>query len=119
METKLVVFKEKEIRRILHNDEWWFVIVDVVSALTDSADLKQYIKKMRKRDVPLNPYWGTICTPLALIAADGRKRKINCANTEGIFRIIQSTPSPKADSFKRWLAEVGYYSHIVILSHLL
>lgn len=105
---KLIVFKEKEIRRTLHNDEWWFAIVDVVAALTDSADPKQYIKKMRQRDDVLNSYWGTICTPLALVAADGKKRKINCANTEGLFRIIQSISSPKAEPFKRWLAKVGY-----------
>ena len=79
METKLVGFKEKEIRRTLHNDEWWFsvVVVDVVAALTDSADPKQYIKKMRQRDVELHSYWVTICTPLALVADDGKKRKIN------------------------------------------
>ena len=108
MENKLVVFKGKEIRRILHNNEWWFSVANVVDALADSADPRQYIKKMRQRDPALNSYWGTICTPPELQAPDGKMRKTNCANTEGIFRIIQSIPSPKAEPFKRWLAKVGY-----------
>jgi len=108
MKTKLAIFKGKEIRRTLHDDEWWFAIVDIVEVLTDSADPRQYTKKMRQRDTELNSYWGTICTPLPLRASGGKMRKINCANTEGIFRIIQSIPSPKAEPFKRWLAKVGY-----------
>jgi DNA-damage-inducible protein D len=108
METKLVVFKDKKIRRTLHNNEWWFSVADVVEALTGSADTRQYIKRMRQRDSELDAYWGTICTPLELIAPDGKKRATNCANTEGLFRIIQSIPSPKAEPFKRWLAKVGY-----------
>ena len=106
--TKIAVFKGKEVRKTIYNNEWWFSISDVVEALTDSADAKQYIKKMRQRDPQLNSYWGTICTPLDLPAPDGKIRKSNCANTEGIFRIIQSIPSPKAEPFKRWLAKVGY-----------
>jgi len=106
--TKIAVFKGKQVRKAIRNNEWWFSITDVVSALTDSADTKQYIKKMRQRDPQLNSYWGTICTPLDLLAPDGKTRKSNCANTEGIFRIIQSIPSPKAEPFKRWLAKVGY-----------
>ncbi|MFA7382271.1 MAG: hypothetical protein WC001_02355 [Desulfurivibrionaceae bacterium] len=86
METKLVVFKNKEIRRTQHNDEWWFSVADVVQALTDSADPRQYIKKMRQRDPELDSYWGTICTPVALLAPEGKKRASNCANAEGIFR---------------------------------
>lgn len=85
MEAKLVVFKDKQIRRTLHNNEWWFSVADVVEALTDSANVKDYIKKMRKRDPELNANWGTICPPLELIAPDGKKRKTQCANTEGIF----------------------------------
>lgn len=108
MTTKIAIFKKKEIRKTLQNNEWWFSISDVVEALTDSADVKQYIKRMRSRDSELNSYWGTICTPLEMIAKDGKNRKIICANTEGIFRIIQSIPSPKAEPFKRWLAKVGY-----------
>jgi hypothetical protein len=108
MTDKLVVFKSKEIRRTLRNNEWWFSVADVVEALTDSSDPRQYIKRVRQRDSELNSYWGTICTPLELVAPDGKKRKTNCANTEGLFRIIQSIPSPKAEPFKRWLAKVGY-----------
>ena len=105
---KIVVFGSKQIRRTWHEGQWFFCIADVVAALTDSADVKQYIKKMRRRDPELDSYWGTICTPLRLPAPDGRMRETNCAHTEGIFRIIQSIPSPKAEPFKRWLARVGY-----------
>jgi hypothetical protein len=108
METKISVFRGKEIRKVLHQDKWWFSVSDVVEVLTDSADPKQYIKKMRQRDPELNSYWGTICTPFEILAPDGKMRATNCANTEGIFRIIQSIPSPKAEPFKRWLAKVGY-----------
>jgi len=108
METNIAVFKGKGIRKTIHKNEWWFSVSDVVEALTDSADPKQYIKKMRQRDPELNSYWGTICTPLEITAPDGKLRETNCANTEGIFRIIQSVPSPKAEPFKRWLAKVGY-----------
>jgi len=108
MENKIIVFQDRKIRRTWFNDEWWFSVSDVVEALTDSADVKQYIKKMRSRDAELNSYWGTICTPLEMIAKDGKKRKLSSANTEGVFRIIQSIPSPRAEPFKRWLARVGY-----------
>jgi DNA-damage-inducible protein D len=106
--TKIAVFEEKQIRKTLHNDEWWFSVSDVVQALTDSNDVRQYIKKMRQREPELDTKWGTICTPLDLTAPDGKIRQTNCANTEGIFRIIQSIPSPKAEPFKKWLARVGY-----------
>lgn len=108
MDTSIAVFRGKEVRRTWHNNEWWFSVSDIVEALTDSADPKQYIKKMRQRDPELNSYWGTVCTPLEIMAPDGKMRETNCANTEGIFRIIQSIPSPKAEPFKRWLAKVGY-----------
>ena len=108
MEIKIALFKGKQIRKIIHQNEWWFSVSDVVEALTDSSDPKQYIKKMRQRDPELNSYWGTVCTPLEIVAPDGKMRETNCANTEGIFRIIQSIPSPKAEPFKRWLAKVGY-----------
>jgi hypothetical protein len=107
MEPKLVVFKDKQIRRTLHNNEWWFVIVDVVAALTDSIDPAGYIKDMRRRDKELAKGWGQFATPLS-VGTSGGNQRINCANTEGIFRIIQSIPSPKAEPFKRWLAKVGY-----------
>ena len=108
MEIKIALFKGKQIRKIIHENEWWFSVSDVVEALTDSSDPKQYIKKMRQRDPELNSYWGTVCTPLEIVAPDGKMRETNCANTEGIFRIVQSIPSPKAEPFKRWLAKVGY-----------
>ena len=107
METKLAVFQSKEIRRTLHNGEWWFSVSDVVEALTATLNATDYIKKMRKRDNELSQGWGQIVTPLWL-ETEGGKQKVNCANTEGIFRIIQSIPSPKAEPFKRWLAKVGY-----------
>jgi DNA-damage-inducible protein D len=107
-ETKVAIFKGKEIRKTIHNKEWWFSVADVIGILTDSTDVRQYIKKMRQRDPQLDSYWGTICTPLELLAPDGKKRETNCSNTEGIFRIIQSVTSPKAEPFKRWLAKVGY-----------
>ncbi|UMX47989.1 MAG: Bro-N domain-containing protein [Candidatus Nealsonbacteria bacterium DGGOD1a] len=106
--TKIAIFRKKEIRKIIHNNEWYFSVSDVIEALTDTVDVRDYIKKMRKRDVKLDDYWGTNCPLLGMIAKDGRKRKITSANTEGIFRIIQSIPSPKAEPFKRWLAKVGY-----------
>jgi DNA-damage-inducible protein D len=104
----IAVFQETAIRRTWHNEEWWFALSDVIAVLTDSADPRQYIKKMRSRDAALDANWGTTCTPLALLAPDGKQRETNCANTEGLFRIIQSIPSPKAEPFKRWLAQVGY-----------
>ncbi len=106
-ESKLAVFKGKKIRRTLHNNEWWFVVSDVVEVLTDSPNAADYIKKMRSRDEELGEGWGQIVTPLSIETAGG-PQKLNCANTEGIFRIIQSIPSPKAEPFKRWLAKVGY-----------
>ena len=108
MQNHLVVFKKKNIRRVIHNNEWWFSVADIVEVLTETTDVRQYIKKMRQRDPQLDSNWGTICTPVELLAPDGKKRETNCANTEGIFRIIQSIPSPKAEPFKLWLAKVGY-----------
>ena len=105
--TKIAIFRKREIRKIIHNNEWWFVIVDVVAALTDSVQPDGYIKDMRRRDPELSKGWGQIATPLSAKTLGGQQ-KINCANTEGIFRIIQSIPSAKAEPFKRWLARVGY-----------
>lgn len=104
----IAIFQEAAIRRTWHNEEWWFSVTDVVTALTDSKDVDQYVKRMRSRDPMLQSNWGTFCTPLQLTAPDGKRRATNCANTEGLFRIIQSIPSPKAEPFKRWLAQVGY-----------
>ena len=108
METKLVVFKDKQIRRILHNNEWWFSVVDVCGSLTDSADAGAYWRKLKQRLITDGSEVVTNCHGLKLEAADGKKYVTDCANTEGIFRIIQSIPSPKAEPFKRWLAKVGY-----------
>ena len=105
--TKIAIFKGKEVRKVIFQNEWWFVIVDIVSALTDSVQPDGYIKDMRRRDEELSKGWGQIATPL-LVETAGGKQKLNCANTESIFRIIQSIPSPKAEPFKRWLAKVGY-----------
>lgn len=107
MQNKLVVFKGKEIRRTLHNDEWWFVVEDVVLALIDSKDPKQYIQRMKQRDPELGKGWVQIVHTLPIKTPGGSQRML-CANTEGIFRIIQSIPSPKAEPFKRWLAKIGY-----------
>ncbi len=106
-ETAIVLFKEQTIRRTWHNEEWWFVIVDVIEALTNSTQPAGYLKDMRRRDPQLNEGWGQIATPLS-IKTSGGTQKLNCANTEGLFRLIQSIPSPKAEPFKRWLAKVGY-----------
>src|SRR3990172_5278394 len=107
METNIAVFRGKEIRKTLHNKEWWFVVEDVVLALIDSSDSKQYIQRMKQRDPELGKGWVQIVHTL-LIDTSGGRQKMNCANTEGIFRIIQSVPSPKAEPFKHWLARVGY-----------
>jgi hypothetical protein len=106
-ETKIAIFRGKKVRRIIFKNEWWFVIVDIIVVLTDSLQPEGYIKDMRRRDLELSKGWGQIATPLAINTAGG-PQKLNCANTEGIFRIIQSIPSPKAEPFKRWLARVGY-----------
>lgn len=103
------LFEDKLVRSVWDDEkeEWYFSILDVVEILTDSADPKQYIKKMRARDEELNLNWGTICTPLQMVGRDGKRREIQSANTKGLFRIIQSIPSKKAEPFKQWLAQVG------------
>lgn len=111
--THIALFKGKEIRKTLHNDEWWFVINDVIQALTDSKDPSQYFKRMKTRDAELKNLMeqgGVQFVPPLRLEVDttGGKQKSYCWNTEGIFRLIQSIPSPKAEPFKRWLAKVGY-----------
>ena len=103
------VFENKEVRSKWDSEkeEWFFSVEDVVSVLTESVDPKQYIKKMRNRDKELSSNWGTICTQVKMIAKEGKKRNIQAADMKGIFRIIQSIPSPKAEPFKLWLAKVG------------
>ncbi|MBM3609951.1 MAG: Bro-N domain-containing protein [Alphaproteobacteria bacterium] len=104
---RIAVFRGINIRRTIYNGEWWFVVNDVVEVLTNTSNPTDYIKKVRSRDEELSKGWGQIVTPL-LIETKGGKQRINCANTEGIFRIIQSITSPKAEPFKRWLAKIGY-----------
>ena len=103
------LFEDKKIRTAWdeEQEEWYFSVQDVVAVLAESSDPKQYIKKMRARDPELSANWGTICTPVQMSAADGKMRRIQAADTEGLLRIIQSIPSPKAEPFKRWLAKVG------------
>jgi len=104
---EIAIFENKKIRRLWREDDWWFVVEDVVLALTDSSDPKQYISKLRQRDEVLSLGWVQIVHPLPIPTAGGIQN-VNCANLEGIFRIIQSIPSPKAEPFKLWLARVGY-----------
>jgi DNA-damage-inducible protein D len=104
----IAVFQETTIRRVWHNEEWWFSVVDVCAILTVSPDAGAYWRKLKQR---LNAEGGqpvTFCHELKLVALDGKRRATDCANTEGLFRIVQSIPSPKAEPFKRWLAHVGY-----------
>lgn len=108
MTEKLAIFKGKEIRRIIYRDEWWFSVADICGVLTDSADAGAYWRKLKQRLKAEASEVVTKCHGLKLEAADGKKYSTDCANTEGIFRIIQSIPSPKAEPFKRWLAKVGY-----------
>jgi hypothetical protein len=105
----IAIFEEKQVRRAWNaaEEKWYFSIDDVVLTLTDSVNVKDYIKKLRKRDPELDSYWGTNCPPVGMAGADGKKRPIKAANTESL-RIIQSIPSPKAEPFKRWLAKVGF-----------
>lgn len=109
MNNKIKIFENKQIRTAWNatEEEWYFSVVDVVEILTDSTDPKQYIKKMRSRDPELADKWGTICTPVEMLGLDGKRRKIQAASTKNILRLIQSIPSPKAEPFKMWLAQVG------------
>jgi DNA-damage-inducible protein D len=104
---KLIVFQDKKIRRKWFNDEWYFSVIDVVFALTDSPRPRQYWGKIKDREfekLELSPIW----IQLKLKSSDGKKYLTDCANTESMFRIIQSIPSKKAEPFKSWLAKVGY-----------
>jgi DNA-damage-inducible protein D len=107
-EAAIVLFGEKEIRRLWHNEEWWFSVIDICTALTASTDGSAYWRKLKQRLIKENSEVVTFCHGLKLTATDGKKYITDCANTEGIFRIIQSIPSPKAEPFKRWLAKLGY-----------
>ncbi len=104
----LQLFEDRKVRTVWDDKEekWYFSIVDVVSVLTDSTDPKQYIKRMKSRDESLRSNWGTICTLVPLVSEDGKRHNEMTATAEGIFRIIQSIPSPKAEPFKQWMARV-------------
>src|SRR3990167_2476045 len=105
----LVVFQDKKIRRIWHGKEWHFSVVDVIEALTNSTDAKDYWYRLKKRELESSgTELSTLCRQLKLASADGKKYETDCANTESMFRIIQSIPSRKAEPFKLWLAQVGY-----------
>jgi DNA-damage-inducible protein D len=104
---KIVLFQEQKIRREWHDGDWYFALIDVIAVLTDSADPQQYLKRMRSRDAELNSYMGTNCTYVDFKGQTGKTRKYLSANTEGVFRIMMSIPSPKAEPFRLWLARVG------------
>lgn len=107
--SQIKLFESKQIRSVWNESEqkWYFSVQDVVLILTDSTDIKQYIKRMLSRDEMLKNNWGTICTLVDMVAADEKVRKIQAADTKGLLRIIQSIPSPKAEPLKLWLAQVG------------
>ena len=107
-EDRIVLFQENAIRRVWRENEWWFSVIDVCAVLTESADAGAYWRKLKQRLGMEGSEVVTFCHGLKLEAPDGKQRVTDCANTEGIFRIIQSIPSPKAEPFKRWLAQVGY-----------
>ena len=111
--SQIALFRGRTIRRVLHRDEWWFAINDIIESLTDSSDPAQYFKRLKDRDEQLAELIGKggvqFVPPLMLeVETAGGRQKMYCWNTEGIFRLIQSIPSPKAEPFKRWLAKVGY-----------
>ena len=103
------LFEGKKVRIVwdAEQEKYYFSIVDIVQVLTDSVDAKQYIKRLRTRDPELNIKWGTICTPVEMRAFDGKRRMVQAADLQGIFRIIQSIPSKKAEPVKQWLAQLG------------
>lgn len=105
--SQIIVFQDKKIRRIFHEDEWYFSVVDIIEVLTDSPTPRKYWNKVKTREfnaLQLSPIWRQLKLP----AADGKSYKTDCATTKNMFRIIQSIPSPKAEPFKQWLAQVGY-----------
>lgn len=103
----LEAFESRAVRRTWHEGQWWFAVVDVIAALTDSPNPEGYLKDLRRRDTELAKGWGQIATPLRMTTPGGTQA-LNCATVEGVLRVIQSIPSPRAEPFKRWLAQVGY-----------
>ena len=108
--SNIKLFQDKKIRSawIEEEEQWYFSVVDVVEALTDSVNPTDYLKKIRKRDEALGSFLGTNCPQVEMLTETGKKRKTLAANVKGLLRIIQSIPSPKAEPFKQWLATVGY-----------
>ncbi|MCK4730174.1 MAG: Bro-N domain-containing protein [Candidatus Aenigmarchaeota archaeon] len=105
----LIVFQDKKIRRIWHNEEWWFSVIDIVGVLTESKEPRKYWHILKIRETEYSGIeLSTFCRQLKLRAEDGKLRETDCANTKSLFRIIQSIPSRKAEPFKQWLAQVGY-----------
>jgi len=108
-QTNLAIFQGKTIRKLMHNNEWYFSVTDVIHVLTDSVNSRDYWFKMKIREEKESEFQlSTICLQLKLPSSDGKNYSTDCANTEGIFRIIQSIPSPKAEPFKQWLAKLGH-----------
>lgn len=108
-QNKIIVFQEKQIRRLWHNEEWWFAVVDVIEVLTESTKPRDYWYRLKQREEKSSGVeLSTNCRQFKMTAPDGKMRETECANTETMFRIIQSIPSPKAEPFKLWLAKVGY-----------
>ena len=109
LDNHIIVFKNNKIRRLFHENAWWFSVIDVMAALTDSSNPRDYWYKMKIRvKSEEGAELSTFCRQLKLKAPDGKLRETDCADTEALFRIIQSIPSPKAGPFKHWLAKVGY-----------
>lgn len=106
-DSKIILFQSRSIRRVWHNEAWFYSLVDIVGALTESTNPTDYLKKIRKRDEELASYLGTNCPQVAMLTQSGKHRKILAGNTQDVFRLIQSIPSKKAEPFKRWLAKVG------------
>ena len=108
-ETKIAIFKGKKVRRVIYKNEWWFSVIDVIGTLTDSDRSRKYWNDLKKKLI--NEGYSEVSEKigqLKLAAPDGKMRETDCANTETLFRIIQTIPSPKAEPFKMWLAKVGY-----------
>ncbi len=105
---KMVVFQDKKIRRIWHNNNWFFSVVDIIAVLTESDNPRNYWSMLKQREADAGIELSTNCVQLKLEALDGKLRETDCANTKSVFRIIQSIPSKKAEPFKQWLAQVGY-----------
>ena len=108
-ETAIKIFEEKRVRVVWDDEreEWYFSVVDVVEVLTESINPTDYLKKLRKRDVLLGEYIGTNCPQVEMKTETGKNRKTLAANAKDLFRIIQSIPSPKAEPFKQWMAQVA------------